>query len=172
MFNLDTHDIQRLTVSAIGAVMLSSVCLMAAVGPAQAAPATVDDWRAEVSAQIDDTLRFPHAALPRDDHAVATVRVRLNAEGEAQQVAIAKSSGDYRLDKEAIRVAERVQYPTLPSGLRGRPQTVEFQLYFGKAADGATAMRHRKTAEAMAHAASDTADNLQAATDAVLQPAG
>lgn len=135
MFSLDQHDVQRLTVSAIGAVLLSSVCLMAAVGPAKAAPATVDDWRAEVSAQVDETLRFPHTALPQGDHAVATVRVRLNAEGEAQQVAIAKSSGNRRLDKEAIRVAERVHYPTLPSGLRGRPQTVEFQLYFVKGTD-------------------------------------
>lgn len=39
MFGLDTIDLQRITVSAVGAVLLSLICVLGAVAPAQAGPA-------------------------------------------------------------------------------------------------------------------------------------
>ena len=41
MFTLDKIDLQRITVSTIGAVLLSTVCVLGAVAPARAAHASV-----------------------------------------------------------------------------------------------------------------------------------
>ncbi len=39
MFGLDSIDLQRITVSAVGAALLSLICVMGAVAPAQVGPA-------------------------------------------------------------------------------------------------------------------------------------
>jgi hypothetical protein len=96
MFAIDTTDIQRFAISSIGALILSTTCIAAAVSPAKAAeanaPLTVGDWQAEVEQQIDHVLRVPHRSLGQRDHAVATVNVRFDATGDFAGASIAKSS--------------------------------------------------------------------------------
>lgn len=138
MFHFDTIDFHRIAVSSAGALLLSAACVVGAVGPARAAepnaPLTISDWQQDVNEQIDNNLRVP--ANFDSKLAATTVSVVLNANGEFGGASVAKSSGHSAVDREAIRVARTIDYPTLPSGLRGKPQTVTMQVYIGTSADG------------------------------------
>jgi len=154
MFRFDTIDFQRIAVSSAGALLLSAACVVSAVGPARAAepnaPLTVSDWQQEVGQQINANLRAP--ASFRGEQATATVAVTLDADGEFTGARIAKSSGHGSIDREAVRVANAVDYPALPAGLRGRPQTVTMQVYFGTAAIADSAAHRRQAVERLAAA--------------------
>lgn len=158
MFSFDTTDLQRIAVSSVGALILSTACILGSTGPVRAAepnaPLTVGDWQAEVEQQIDSKLRMPANALGSGDHAVATVAVAFDASGGFSDAKVVRSSGAAVLDREAMRVARAIAYPALPSGLRGEPRTVIMQLYFGKAFDPASAARHDEAVEALANGGS------------------
>lgn len=153
MISLDKTDLQRLAVSALSAVLLSTATVVAAVSPAKAveanAPLTIGDWQTVVEQQIDRTLRVPGSAVLRPMTA-ATVRVRFAADGAFEGASLARSTGVPALDREALRTATKIAYPALPNGLRGRPQTVEMKLFFGSSASDVTAAR--RLAQAVAQA--------------------
>lgn len=157
MSAIETSDIQRFAVSSIGALLLSAACVVGAVSPAKAAeanaPLTVGDWQAVVEQRIDHTLRIPERALDKRDHAVTTVNVSFDRQGDFTGAGVAQSSGIRSIDAEALRVARTLAYPALPEGLRGRPQTIAMQLYFGQAGDGASYAKQETRAKAMAEMA-------------------
>lgn len=157
MFAIDATDIQRFAVSSIGALILSTACIVAAVAPAKAAeanaPLTVGDWQAEVEQQIDRLLRSPARSLGQRDHAVTTVNVRFDAAGKLAGASVARSSRIGAIDAEALRVARSVAYPALPQGLRGRPQTIAMQIYFGQSASQDGYVRQQARAKSMAEMA-------------------
>lgn len=152
MFNFDTTDFQRIAVSSAGALLLSAACVIGAVSPARAAepnaPLTISDWQANVGRQINAELRTP--ATFRSDTATATVAIALDAGGDFTAAKVAKSSGNGAIDREAIRVASRIAYPALPAGLRGQPQTVTMQVYFGTATSADTAAHQQRAVERLA----------------------
>lgn len=152
MFNFDTTDFQRIAVSSTGALLLSAACVLGAVSPVRAAevnaPLTVSDWQADVGRQIDAELRTP--ATFRGNSAITTVAIRLDAGGALASAKVAQSSGSGAIDREAIRVANRIAYPALPAGLRGEPQTVMMQVYFGTAAGTDTAAHQQRAMERLA----------------------
>jgi TonB family protein len=135
MFHFDTSDIQRVAVSAIGALLLSTACVVGAVGPAKAAtadaPATMSAWQDHVEQQIDGTLRSPLAFFP-NGMAVATVNVRLAADGSVSDVKLAHSAGSRVLDREALRTAKAIRYPALPGRLGQKENVVALKLFFGR----------------------------------------
>ncbi len=157
MFTIDTSKIQRFAISSFGALILSTACVVGAVGPAKAAtanaPLTVGDWQADVEQQIDRVLRVPDRSLGGRDHAVTTVSVRFDANGDFAGASVAKSSRIGAVDREALRVARNISYPALPQGLRGRPQTIAMQLYFGQAGDPAAQAKQEARAKTMAEMA-------------------
>ncbi|MFS0736719.1 hypothetical protein ABC347_06695 [Sphingomonas sp. 1P06PA] len=133
MFNFDRSDFQRVAVSAMGALIVSTACVTAAVGPARAAapaPATIGAWQHQVERQIDGTLRAVPASQ-RGGNAVATVKLAFDAEGSFAGAKLAGSTGNRVQDAEALRTASRISYPALPAALHGRPQTVAMKIGFG-----------------------------------------
>ncbi|MBV9843379.1 MAG: TonB family protein [Sphingomonadaceae bacterium] len=158
----DRIDFQRIVTAAAGAAILSTACIGAAVAPAKAAdvaPLTVSDWQKSVDKQIDRTLRFPSGVAAMDGHAIATVAVKFDDHGGFDGASIAKSSGNEAIDAEALRTARTIRYPVLPSGLRGRAQTVSMQLLFAEPKDG-DAAREQMVADQMAADAHRAVDGL------------
>lgn len=164
MVTFDKSDFKRFATASVGALLFSTACVMSAVAPAHAAernaPLTVQDWKANVEHQIDRHLRTP--GLKGRDHAAATVAIRFAADGSVANVAIARSSGVPAADQEALRTAGRIAYPALPSGLRGRPQTVAMMVYFG-AADTETDRKAISDMKAYAAQKADHEDTMSAA---------
>ncbi|WP_157219767.1 energy transducer TonB family protein [Flavisphingomonas formosensis] len=164
MVTFDKSDFQRFATASVGALLLSAACIVGAVAPARAAernaPLTVQDWKMDVERQIDATLRTP--SLEGRDHAAATVAIHFDADGKADTIAISKSSGIASADAEALRTANRVAYPALPSGLRGRPQTIAMMVYFG-AADTAADRKAVAAMQALAEQRAEKTATLSAA---------
>lgn len=134
MFVFERTDVQRIAVSAVGALLLSAACVGAAVSPVHAAtpnaPATIDDWQAVVEKQIDAKLRMPEGAFLTRDVLKSQVAVRVGSDGDVAGIDLAHSSGSRTLDREALRVARAIAYPALPEGLRDRPQTITMNVRF------------------------------------------
>lgn len=135
MTTFDKYDVQRIAISAIGAITLSSACVLAAVAPAKAeAPATLAAWQGQVEqrvARANDMSGAP-GALTRAD-----VALRFTAEGDFAGARLARSSGSRPIDARAVQVASRVAYPQLPAMMRGSARDVTLRVYFGDAANGA-----------------------------------
>ena len=154
MIRFTRSDMQRVAVSTVGALILSTACVAGAIAPARAAepnaPLTTGDWQARVSRQLDAKMSIPAFTLRNDDHAIATINVRFDADGVFSGASLAKSSGLAAIDSSALRTARAIAYPALPAGLRGKPQTVAVQLYYGIAADGEDAAGRKRAFEALA----------------------
>jgi TonB family protein len=134
----DHTNFKRILTATAGAALFSVTCIAGAVAPAKAAdvaPITVADWQKNVDRQIDSTLQMPAGAIS-DGRAIASVAVQFDEHGGFDGASIAQSSGNAALDAEALRTARAIHYPVLPSGLRGRPQTVSMKLLFAQPADG------------------------------------
>lgn len=157
---LDFHAVRPSAVSAWGAALIA--CSAATAGaPAWAGervPATLAQWRAAVSRQIDARLDLPAGGLRHGDHAVETVLVSLDGEGRLTNVALAEPSDDEALDEQALRTARAVHYPPLPAALRGSPRTIAMLLYFGEPASETAALREVAEAAALAAAAERSGD--------------
>lgn len=166
MFTLDASDRQRIAVSSIGALILSAAALVA-TGPARAetpnAPLTVGDWQQVVEQRIDDAMAVP-AGLGRGV-AITTVTVRFNGQGDYAGAAIRRSSGNRSVDRAALRIADGIDYPALPHGLRGKPQTVAMQLYFART--GSQAETARQTAKAQMAAVIAKGDTVEPSTSEI-----
>lgn len=125
MFTFNTTNFQRIAISSVGAIALSAACVFGAVGPAMAAtPATGAAWAGKVAPQLDGAHAFDTAGKVRN----VTLAARFTAEGDYAGAAVARSSGDARLDREAVAIASHVAYPTLPASAA---RTVTVKLYFG-----------------------------------------
>jgi TonB family protein len=159
MFKFDAVDLQRVATASVGALVLTTACLAAAVAPARAAelsPASVSAWQTSVNQQIDRSLASQDVRSARQG--VATVRVSFDASGELAGAAIAKSAGDARLDDAALRTARGIDYPVLPAHIRNKP--VLMKVYFGKSEKTVDAARKQAKARALAL---DTNSDIQVA---------
>ena len=126
MFDFNTTKFQRFAISSVGAIALSAACVFGAVGPAMAAsPATGAAWATQVAHQLDGA---PTALDASGKVRNVTLAARFTAEGDYAGAAVARSSGDARLDREAVEIAGRVAYPALPASAA---RTVTVKLYFG-----------------------------------------
>ena len=135
MFAFDKKDFQRFAVSTVGAIVLSTACVVAAVGPAHAgspAPLTVSDWQHNVERQIGGWMSNS-AALPDFNGGEAVVEIQFSANGDYAGAALAQSSGVGLFDRHALYVAKHIAYPVLPAGVRGTAQTVEMRLSYADA---------------------------------------
>lgn len=138
MGTFDRHDLQRMAVSATGALALSAACIFGAVAPARAeAPASLARWQAQVEHRI--------AAAPADDSEqrapavlhTAEVALHFSAGGDFAGASLARSSGSRALDARAVALAGGLTYPRLPQGVRGATRDVTMRLYFGDGTAGA-----------------------------------
>jgi hypothetical protein len=130
MFKFDTSDMQRFAVSAVGALAVSAATLFVAAGPVKAATPTVAAWEAQVADKID-AAREPGAVQNPTRMTKAEVAADFTADGDFAGARLARSSGNRVIDGRALKVANRIAYPPLPAGLRGTPQTIRLNLYFG-----------------------------------------
>lgn len=128
----DTIDLQRFAVSATGALILSTACVVGAVGPAKAAtqPTTIEAWQSSVERRIDAAMPMP-ASVRAGQHAVPQVALSFDAQGRFKGATLRRSSGVAEADAAAVRLARTISYPALPEAYRGQPRTVGMQLYFG-----------------------------------------
>ncbi len=150
MISFDKTDLQRILVSAIGAVAVSATCIGAAIAPVKAAepraPLTVAEWQTKVESRmshIDEGM-----AVYQPDRLVAsTVAVNFTADGDYAGMRIAKSSGEHLVDVRALHIARAVRYPAMPEGFRGAPTQVRMTLYFGPDAEAAVAREKKKASQ-------------------------
>lgn len=96
--------------------------LLLAVTTSPAKAATNDAFVRSVEHQLGH-----EAWAPTDDKGVATVAVRIDAQGTVQHAAVVGSTGHAVLDREALSTAKAVNYP---KGDRAR--TVAVVLTYGK----------------------------------------
>ena len=137
MFNFDKSDFQRFAVSSVGALAVSATCLFGAVAPVKAATPvapTVQAWAKNVGAQLSDSNG--DKALDGTTKVFKVVlAARFTADGDYAGAALAQSSGNAKVDRRAVQVANQVNYPLLPTNYRGQPQTVTMRLFFGTDAE-------------------------------------
>lgn len=113
----------RVTATAFAASMVGTALVFAIPQVAQAAT-THSDFVRSVEAQLN---RSDFAAT--GDTGVATVAVRIDADGKVLSAQVAGTSGHAALDREALSTAKSVNYP---KGERAR--TVAVVLRFGNVA--------------------------------------
>lgn len=102
--------------------VLSFVVLAAAVSPARA---DTNNFRANVERSIDATMKMPTA---ESKAGVATVAVRIDADGSVVNASLVGTTGVPAYDREAIRTAKTVSYPA------GAARDVVMVLGFGREA--------------------------------------
>ncbi len=171
MITFSRNDIQRMTVSALGALLVSTACIGAAVFPAKAANLTVStatDWQAEVEQRIDNAMFSP--ATLNDGVVMTEVAMLFDERGNFRSATLAKASGNNEVDQEALRVANSIRYPTLPAHLQGKPQRVAMQLFFGR--DSEKVHRQRMAADQAATQLAAKTDANRAEAAIATQPAG
>lgn len=171
MTTFTRSDVQRFAISALGALLVSTACIGAAVFPAKAAEVSVSsaaDWQAEVERRIDDAMRSPRTQS--HEVVMAEVVMKFDERGSFRSASLGKTSGLHAVDQEALRVANAIRYPALPVHLQGRPQRVAMQIFFGN--DSATVNRQRVKADETATALAAKADTNRAEASIATQPAG
>lgn len=154
MFTQGYSSLKRTMIGSLSAVVMGSALLFAAAGPAAAAsaPLTIQDWVDQVQVQVNDNLRLPSSLRKSNkEKAIAKVRLALDAEGKVRDVKLVSPSGIKAADAEALRVARALDdLPVLPEGLRGRPNMVEVQVYFGVAHSETQVASHEEQIQELA----------------------
>lgn len=171
MITITRNDIQRVTVSAFGALLVSTACIGAAVFPAKAGEVTYSTaagWQIAVEKRIDNALQSPIGQSPKV--VMAEVGMTFDEHGAFRSAALLKSSGIEALDREAVRTANALRYPALPAYLQGKPQKVAMQIFFGNKEAGVSEARAKARKAATALAAKEDTAREQAQIAA--QPTG
>jgi TonB family protein len=149
MIKFEKSEMQRLVVSAIGAVTVSATCIGAAIAPAKAAeraPMSVAAWQDRVENRIGSIYEGETVYEP-ERLVASTVAVNFTADGDFAGVRLAKSSGEKLVDTRALRIARTIRYPAMPEGFRGERTQVRMTLYFGPEAEAAVAQEKKKSSE-------------------------
>lgn len=112
----------------VATIALTTAVLAAAVvTPVKAA--TSSEYKARIEKSIDATMQMPASHYSKQG--VATVSVRVNANGNVESAQIVGSAGSAAFDSEALRTAKTVSYPT------GAPRTIVMILGFNRPVTGA-----------------------------------
>lgn len=146
----------------------AAAAALLSAGTAFAQPATAGDWKADVEQRIDRELQTPTGFANGVTH--AEVAMQFDADGRFQSATLRKSSGNASVDAEALRVANRISYPQLPTWLQGRKQTVAMQIFFGDSKKAIARPLRSAHEAAIARAAETDRDRAQA--NLVAQPDG
>lgn len=171
MINFLRNDVQRMTVSALGALTISTACIGATIFPAKAADvthSTAADWQAEVERRIDNSMVTPVGL--HEGVVMTEVVMIFDQRGNFRSATLARPSGNGEIDQEALRIANSIRYPALPVHLQGKPQRVAMQLFFGH--DGEKVRRKQMIADEAATALAAKADANRAEAAIVAQPTG
>jgi hypothetical protein len=171
MTTITRSDIQRVAVSAFGALLVSTACIGAAIFPAKAAEetfSTAAGWQTEVEKRIDNALQSPTAQSPKV--VMAEVAMKFDERGAFRSATLLKSSGIEAVDREAVRTANALRYPDLPVYLQGKPQNVAMQIFFGNQQAGVSEAQAKARRAATALAAKEDTAREQAQIAA--QPTG
>ncbi|UVO53830.1 energy transducer TonB [Sphingomonas sp. SUN039] len=111
----------RTTATAVAASMLGTALIFAAPQAAQASPKS--DFVRNVEAQLKT-----EAYAPADLSGVATIAVRIDADGKVLSADVAGSSGHKLLDDDALLTAKSVVFP------KGAARTVAVVMKYGNVA--------------------------------------
>ena len=129
-------DFRQIATAAIGALIVSTACVGAAVGPAKAA--TVASWQHKAEGRIATAAARSAATAPLRGAATASVAVSLDGAGKVDGARIVQSSGNAAIDREALVTAHNIAWPSLP----GREAAeVRVNLVFGRDARAIAAAR-------------------------------
>jgi protein TonB len=96
-----------------------------------AAPAAAqsDSWSRQVQALVKANYSYPRSAEIRGEQGKAVIRITLSPDGKIGDVAVTQSSGSAILDREAVRIAQRIgQFPTPPRGTTSVVVPIVWQL--------------------------------------------
>lgn len=105
-------------------VALAGVALAATPVVAQSAP-----WNQKVSNLVAANFSYPRSAIVRGDEGRALIRVNVAPNGNIVEVKLAQSTGSPILDREAVRIVEKIKrFPAPPSGTRTVSLPIVFQL--------------------------------------------
>jgi TonB family protein len=111
----------RTTATAVAASMLGTALIFAVPQAAHAATPTTDFVR-DVEAQIGSRDYAPSSAT-----GIATIAVRIDADGKVLSADVAGSSGHKALDDDALLTAKSVVYP------KGKARTIAVVMKYGNA---------------------------------------
>lgn len=115
MFAFTRSDVQRIAVSAAGALFFSAVCIGGAIAPAQAAAATpMTAWQTNAAQHIDRDIALPDWAT-RFATRNAQIGVVVAPDGTVSQPTLLQSSGSRRLDRMLIQRAGAMTLAPLAS---------------------------------------------------------
>ena len=112
----------RVTATAFAASLLGTALVFAVPQAAQAATVTKADFVRTVEAQLNNG-----AFAPSDQSGIATIAVRIDADGQVLSANVAGTSGDKSLDRAALQTAKSVAYP------KGQARTVAVVMKYGNA---------------------------------------
>jgi TonB family protein len=110
----------RVTATAFAASLLGTALVFAIPQAAQAATVTKADFVRTVEAQLKT-----EAFAPGDLSGVATIAVRIDADGQVVSANVAGTSGHKALDQAALQTAKSVAYP------KGQARTVAVVMKYG-----------------------------------------
>jgi len=119
---------------------------------------TAGGFRRSVEANIEHKLALPGREAGKG---IATVAVTVDSQGKVQSAQLVKSSGHAIFDREALRTAHAVQYPST-----GHNRTVAMVLGFNQAVSAAD----RSRSERLVTAWRDDQRVRLAKSDATTQP--
>lgn len=86
-------------------------------------------WNKRVHSLVQDNFSYPRSAMVRKEQGQATIKVGLAADGNITSVTLTKSSGSEILDREAVRIAQKVgRFPAPPSGTTSVSLPIAFRL--------------------------------------------
>ncbi len=86
-------------------------------------------WTKQVHSLVRDNFSYPRSAIVRKEQGQATIRLSMSADGNITNVTLTKSSGSEILDREAIRIGQKVRrLPTPPSGISSVSLPIAFRL--------------------------------------------
>lgn len=108
----------------LNAALCCGIALLAVPVTAQSST-----WTQRVHSLMRDNFSYPRSAMVRKEQGQATVRVSMSADGNIIGVTLTKSSGSEILDREAVRIAQKVRrFPTPPAGTTSVSLPISFRL--------------------------------------------
>ena len=86
-------------------------------------------WKERVHSLVQDNFSYPRSAIVRKEQGQATVKVTIAANGNITGVTLTKSSGSEILDREAVRIAQKMgRLPAPPAGTTSVSLPISFRL--------------------------------------------
>ncbi len=108
---------------------VANAAILSAVLLATPVMAQSSTWTKQVHSLVRDNFSYPRSAMVRKEQGQATVKVSMSADGNITGVTLTKSSGSEILDREAVRIAQKVRrLPTPPSGTTSVSLPIAFRL--------------------------------------------